>query len=559
MKAKEVENQHPLSRARQLEAALEDLGIEIDRYVAHKGRPLFIDAKATSIEKFRNTLLTKLGSNAISYPGVFTALHDVNETKIMIEEYTEVVGLSSKTNTLSVPDDLKDYTLNQDTFPKIPGEEFFLTTPEEYRSEVVSGRNYIRRCGMSDAEAYQIARPVITKYRPRSPHGISAEHVKGTNEVANILNSYIPPEWAIWRMRNPEAWDKLPDKAPKLVLNLLKHLLPNQIERHYLIAWLYASITHRAYVYPVLCGAPGVGKNRLRLIAKALHGNMNFAAGKKSTLVEKFNTQLEGKTLVWFDELKYTMDMENFMKEIQNDHLAIEGKGVDATSNSSIYVSMMISNNNPRDNYIGFDSRKFAPLVLGNQDLSHSMTSNEIEILSEKIQSDRPGFDVEYVAQIAKWILKWGPKHHEKWKNLEYRGPMFWILAHTSMTRWQKKAIELLSSNTARTRIGWSDTEKAFQWSKVQETYERRTGKNHLQFPDHTSIQNFLEVYRNSEGLPVYQTWKVTGETTLNDFWIKVLNQPSPSNKPGRSEFWRDTEEMKAKEAFDAKKEKHEL
>lgn len=541
---------HPLERA------LEDAHIKILKYNPDKVKSVTTGVGQMDVKRFTKVLQEGLGGRIVKHTEILEATFDLGKMSKLLEGYSEEAGLTEvpEDKSVTIPNDLTDYTLNMDTSAKSTDDEFFLTTPEEFKSEMVSGRNYIRRCAIPEADAYHMARPVVPKYRPRAPHGISKEKVEGTLETINVLNSYVPAEWAVWKARNPKEWTKIPDKAPELFMRLLKHLIPNQTERQYFIAWTYASITGRAYVYKVLCGAPGVGKNRLRLVEKALHGHINFAAGKRSTLTEKFNSQLEKKTLCWFDELKYDMDMENFMKEIQNDHLAIEKKGVDATSNSDIHVSMIISNNNPRDNYIGFDSRKFAPLELGTQDLNKVMSAKEIDTLTEKVQADRPGFDVKFVAQIAKWILKWGKKYHDQWPNLEYRGPMFWKLAHTSMTRWQKKAIELLTTTVGGRKAGWYDSERAFQWSKVQESYERRSGKNHLQFPDNTSIQNFFEIYRDDKGNKVFETKKVGGEI-LNDFWVKPLsNEFIPKDaslgKPptGMTQFeWRKFKEDEAK------------
>src|SRR5690606_21243232 len=110
-------------------------------------------------------------------------------------------------------------------------------------------------------------------------------------------------------------------------------------------SWLYHSMFKRSFVYLILCGAPGTGKNRLKLVLRALHGHINTIDGKRSTLIERFNSQLADSTLAWFDELHYNMEMENTMKELQNDSISIERKGIDATRSTSIHASLIISNN----------------------------------------------------------------------------------------------------------------------------------------------------------------------------------------------------------------------
>jgi hypothetical protein len=87
------------------------------------------------------------------------------------------------------------------------------------------------------------------------------------------------------------------------------------------------------------------------------------------------------------------------------------------------------------------------------------------------------------------------------------------------------------------------------------------------QLPDPEVVQdilanNFFEIYRDSEGRPVFRTWKVVGENILNDFWIRQLTEADESEmkpKGDTTPAWIQSQEMKAKEAFDAKKNKHDL
>jgi hypothetical protein len=344
-----------------------------------------------------------------------------------------------------------------------------------------------------------------------------------TEEEEKILNTYVPPEWELWRKKNPKDWQKLPSKPPKLVMKLLTHLIPDPKERKYFYAWLYASLTARSYVYLVLCGAPGAGKNRLKLLLRALHGRDNTNDGKKSTLDNRFNYQLSQGTLTWFDELKYDSDMENVMKEIQNDYLSIERKGVDATRSSTIHSSMVISNNKPRDNFLAFDARKFAPLMLAPVDLRHSMSEAEIELFSRKVETGKPDFDVRFVAQVAKWILSIGAANLKTWPTLEYRGPMFWTLAHTSMARWQKKAISTLIDKKTGIRVGWDDAEGAHIWSKVEEKITKRSGEHAMVFPDYSSVKAFFDIFCDGNGMRAFTTKLIPGNNIMGDFYIYPL------------------------------------
>jgi hypothetical protein len=478
-------------------------------------------ANGTSIEikTFINLLKDRLGRRITKFPQVMEATFSVED---MADVLAEVYEPESEEVEVVVPEELKKYRLNVNTAAKKGEDEFFLTTIDREYVAPISGRYYISRCKIPLLDAYTLARPVIPVYLPRSGPGVIERKDKLLNVTINHFNTYVPPEWAIWRKENPVAWKKLPKKPPVLLMKLLQHLIPIKKERQYLCAWLYASMTSRSYVYLILCGAPGAGKNRLKLLMRALHGAGNTVDGKKSTLTERFNSQLSRGTLTWFDELKYDSDMENVMKEIQNDYLSIERKGIDATSSSEIYASMAISNNKPRDNFIAFDARKFAPLVLGSSNLQNSMTIEEIEEFTKRVEVGKPDFDVKYVAQIAKWLESVGPYNYSLWPTLEYRGPMFWTLAHTSMSRWQKKAVSTLIDNKTGIKIGWDEKRKSHLWSKVEEKIGRKDDKG-LIFPDYSSVKAFFDVFRDGEGRKAFETTMVEGNNILGDFWIKPL------------------------------------
>ena len=356
---------------------------------------------------------------------------------------------------------------------------------------------------------------MIPEYLPRSKPGIDKLKSKGKESV--VFNKYIPPLW-----KNYQEFDKLPDRLPTIFEKLVTHLFPIAEEREYFYAWLHASMYSRAFVYLVLCGAPGTGKNRLKLILRALHGHANSIDGKRSTLVERFNSQLSDSTLAWFDELHYDMDMENIMKELQNDTISIERKGVDATRATRIYASLVISNNKPRDNYIAFDARKFVPLKVTSKRLEQSMTKEEIDQLTAKVENeDSETFDIKFLAQIAKWIKKHGKSN--KWPQLEYKGPMFYTLAHTSMSRWQKKAATMVLEANPQTsaRITY-DEEKGFLWSSMQEINQKKNGDRSLQFPDFTSVKYFFDIFKDGQGRKAFKTRNVK-DNIMGDFWVKPL------------------------------------
>lgn len=497
-----------------LASALEAADIKIVKYDPGKQRPITTARHGSfTVEKFCKTLADALGPKALEFPEVFQATHDISAMSKMIGQYARKRGIFGGDRTISVPEEFKDLTLNMD-ITSSRDLKFFMTTEKEVVS-VVSGAAYVRVMQMKDLEAVSVARKVVPEYLPRDRRGISKIEYQG--KVFDVFNTYVPPRWKSYQYSK-----QLPDKLPALFEKLVRHLFPIEEEREYFFSWLYHSMFKRSYVYLILCGAPGTGKNRLKLVLRALHGHSNTVDGKRSTLVEKFNSQLADSTLAWFDELSYGHDMENTMKELQNDSISIERKGIDATRSTRIHSSLIISNNKPRDNFIAFDARKFAPLLLTPKRLEASMTPEEIDKLTGKVEDEKAEtFDIRFLAQIAKWVRRHG--YSNKWPHLEYKGPMFYKLAHTSMSRWQKvAAMTILNLNPQQSNRIVYDEKKGFLWSTVHDYASKKNTDKSYAFPDFTTVKHFFDVFVDAKGEKTFSTLELD-DNIMGDFWVKKL------------------------------------
>lgn len=501
----------------QLGKALGHIGAKIIRYNPDKQKSVVTKNGSMTVKKFAAYVrgeLMKTEEGITGYPKVLLACDKEEKMHELVEQYAEEHKLNANDQAVMIPEELKGLVLNCDMTAKGRDDRFFLTHSDETVSRI-SGEVYIGISGMKVQDAFDTARKVIPEYLPREAAGILDIKYKG--KESQVFNKYIPPEWKKYPYKR-----KLPDELPSLFRKLVNHLFPIKEEREYFFSWLYASLFERSFVYLVLCSKPGTGKNRLKLVMRALHGLANSVDGKRSTLVERFNSQLSDSTLAWFDELSYDMDMENVMKELQNDSISIERKGVDATRATRIHASIVISNNKPRDNYIAFDARKFVPLKVTGKRLEASMLPSEIDLLTKKVENeDADTFDIKFLAQIAMWVKKHGKNH--RWANLEYRGPMFWTLAHTSMSRWQKRAaISVLEANPkSSARIVYNE-EKGFLWSSLQEVTQKRNGDRSLQFPDFTTVKYFFDIFKDGKGEKAFKTRSISGNI-MGDFYVKPL------------------------------------
>lgn len=489
--------------------ALKAANIKIIKYDPTKKRPVMTNRGTVSLEGFCKLFQKDLGKRAIEFPEVFGALHDMLDVEKLLENYAEEHGLIEKAR--QVPEPLKGLKLNCNMAAKGREERFFLSTPSEAVSPI-AGEFFLLAHNLQPADAVAQARHVVPEYLPRKGPGVfRRDDMEGEFD---IFNMYTPAPWTQFE-------GELEDELPEIFVKLVNHLFPIEEEREFFFAWLHDSLFKRAYTFLILCGAPGTGKNRLKLVMRALHGHVNTIDGKKSTLTERFNSQLGESTLAWFDELHYDMDMENTMKELQNDSISIERKGVDATRATKIHSSIVISNNKPRDNYIAFDARKFVPLTILGKRLETSMSAKEIDMLTQKVEDQtKPTYDIEFIAQIARWIESHGAS--KKWPNQEYRGPMFWKLAHTSMSRWQKKAAILILETTARPNRAESDPKKGLLWSSLADKSMKKHGDKSLHFPDHTTVKVFFDVFRDGKGRKAFET-RAVADSIMGDFWVKPL------------------------------------
>lgn len=505
--------------SQQFDSALEAARLKIFKYDPTKSRSITVSTGGTySVESFAKSLFEKLGVSIVDFPEVFKRSKDMGAFEDLVRSHAErkkVLREPPEKTPAVIPDSYHSLILNLDESHMGRETRFFMTTPEEYLSHV-SGNVYLKVLGIPEDDAIHRARKVVPQYQPRSGPGIvSMKNFDG--QEMNVFNSYVPPAWMSYE-------GELPDRLPKLFEKLVNHLFPLPEEREYFFAWLHASLFTRAFVYLILCGPGAIGKNRLKLVLRALHGHHNSVDGKRSTLRDRFNSQLADSTLAWFDELTYDLEMENVMKEIQNDSISIERKGVDATRSTKIFASSVISNNKPRDNYIAFDARKFVPLQVSRVRLDEVMTYEEIGKLTEKVESwDSPSYDVKFLAQIGRWVKKHGKSR--KWSHLEYKGPMFYKLAHTSMSRWQKKAASMLIDGNGlnNSRIT-TDPKKGFLWSTVAEQTMKKNGDRSMQFPDFSTVKHFFDIFVDGEGKPTFKTASVPGNI-MGDFYVKLINK----------------------------------
>ena len=257
---------------------LEAINVRVVSYDPSKVRPLKLSTgPACTIDKFASSLRNEYIDKLFQFPGLASCVRDTEKLRQVVEEYSRENNAIRERGGGDVPEELRDVVLYWDVSKDTKDPYFFIATKEGRTCEV-KGYPYLRMRGMDIDSAIATATQVVPEYRPRSPTN-TFEEIGGSGKKVTIFNKYSPPPWKSYR-------GKLPDELPKEFEMLVHHLFPFEVEREFFFHWLYGSLFDRAMTFLVLCGNPGVGKNTLKLVMRALHGEPNAVDGKGSTLRE---------------------------------------------------------------------------------------------------------------------------------------------------------------------------------------------------------------------------------------------------------------------------------
>jgi hypothetical protein len=220
-------------------------------------------------------------------------------------------------------------------------------------------------------------------------------------------------------------------KIPKLYHTFFMHLVNDHKESYtYLIDWLSNMLQNRNYCILTTIGNQGIGKGVLGSIMQNLVGKSNFSKTDKKLITKDFNGQLKDKRLVYLDELKVTsVDQENKLKDLINDYIEVEAKGVDAKLSRN-YSSLYFSSNNLDSIRIPSDDRRFSIVELTDKKLVSVFDENKIGSLLEP----------ENIEQLAFFLFT---REVDKNKMMSvFRSNRTEVIRSASLNVWQEWFIE---------------------------------------------------------------------------------------------------------------------
>ncbi len=151
-----------------------------------------------------------------------------------------------------------------------------------------------------------------------------------------------------FNLYRPCGLEPLTDKMPDLLLNHLRYLIPDAVERARLIDWMAHLVKypeHKMQFAPLLIGPQGTGKSWLLDLLVRLVGRWNAAAPRNKSLGNKFNSWLARKTLIGIHELHGNENVAEVLQDlITQTTCEVELKGMDVFQVENFANFFAISN-----------------------------------------------------------------------------------------------------------------------------------------------------------------------------------------------------------------------
>ena len=227
------------------------------------------------------------------------------------------------------------------------------------------------------------------------------------NSYIDIFNSYDPAGWFKKYFYSGEKLEIL-ESMPRLYEDFFKFLTDFDSDPgsyNYLLDWLANILQGRNKTILTLIANQGVGKGVLGDIIKALVGNDNFSKVRDTVLKGKFNKHIGDKIVVNIDEIdiKNNTTAYDRLKDLVNDTIEIEGKGLDA-ENATNFANFFISSNRTDCIRIEADNRRFSIIQLTDTPL------REVDLIENVLNGEY--FKDSNIKELAQYLYGHKIKHN---------------------------------------------------------------------------------------------------------------------------------------------------
>jgi hypothetical protein len=309
-----------------------------------------------------------------------------------------------------------------------------------------------------------------------------------------MYNRYIPPYWK----QNKEPKD-FSDIGPKLLM-FFETFIPDKEERDWTIYWLYTLMTRRCEYILTLRGIQGSGKTLLAQLIMIIAGEENSSLAGLRFGTDKFNSEISNKKFVFLDEFKMKEVQRETFKNISNDKIIIEGKGLDPITAKN-HCSYCIATNYRKYIILEHNDRRFFVPKLCEKKIDTVIDQKVLDFLWDNSRPDNAGYR-EFCVKFPMWV-----KHYVESNNIkkDFRFPLktqeFYDICETHKPKWfhtfkeqlQSKGIVTYKSIYSQTKVKVSDV--TIQERIEIETDERRQrglNENWVKF-EFSESQNLVE------------------------------------------------------------------
>jgi len=254
-------------------------------------------------------------------------------------------------------------------------------------------------------------------------------------------NTYTPPVWLLPSFYNQAAQSPSSTLSPMLS-KFLDHLVDGDgASLEYLFDWLHTALLSRNYTMLTAIGEQGIGKGVLGNLMSKLVGSSNYVQTRDEIFKKSFNKQLEGKRLVYVDELALNKkEAHDRMKHMVNETLEIEAKGKD-TKYIENHASFYLSSNQFDAIQLQPGDRRFSIIQLTDKRLLDTFSNSEIQhgILGPAA-----------VKSLGLFLLNREVKRDMR---IPFKSERFEEVLDASLKSWQRFILENLGSELKGNRL----------------------------------------------------------------------------------------------------------
>lgn len=320
------------------------------------------------------------------------------------------------------------------------------------------------------------------KFNPMNENPIYVEEINGLKY--QVFNKCNTPKWF---SRSPTK-DNI---EGSLIEKLLFNLFPEKESRDVALSWAYHAYTSRNQTYLMLVGLQGVGKGLFTSLLSQLVGPKYTEVCPDSFLKDKFNGAMKDKRFLILDEIEIVEGVVGRLKQIANDFVPYEPKGVDSTTIRN-YTSTCLTSNSIGDMAVSPQDRRFSAVSIGNTPLLTVMSQALVDALGEMVRRTQDEEPHEEVVNFCHWLLK-------EYKNTKYsntyvhKGDHYYEMSFKGLQTFQQFLVTFITEDYDLS----GDT--SYFISELNIKYKKYSSKGPREkwsLPNNKSIDSFLSTYK---------------------------------------------------------------